>query len=235
MTGLLISVRDSTEAQAALRGGADLIDIKEPRSGSLGAAEVATWREIANVVGTERPLSVALGELQDAGVRDLARQAAGMRFAKIGLAGCRDDSGWAQRWQAAIAGLPDDVASVAVIYADHAIAGSPVPSVILQHAIQFGCAAILFDTHSKTRGHLFDHLDKHSLWPLLRDARQADMKIVLGGSLRGELVRRALELEPDFIAVRGGVCRGERGNAVDQRLIEILAEMIRDDSPFADC
>ncbi len=227
MTGLLVSVRDSNEAQAALRGGADLIDIKEPRAGSLGAAEVETWSEIADVVGTERPLSAALGELLEPGVCDLARHAAGMRFAKIGLAGCRDESDWSDRWREAIACLPSDVASVAVIYADYAIARSPVPAAILQSAIQFECAAILFDTYSKTHGHLFDNLGERALRPLLRDAEQAGLKIVLGGSLRGELVRRALELEPDFIAVRGAVCHGDRRGAVDQSLIESLAEIIR--------
>ena len=37
MTGLLVSVRDAAEAEAALRGGATLIDVKEPRHGSLGS------------------------------------------------------------------------------------------------------------------------------------------------------------------------------------------------------
>jgi uncharacterized protein (UPF0264 family) len=38
MTGLLVSVRDAAEAADALAGGADLIDVKEPNAGSLGAA-----------------------------------------------------------------------------------------------------------------------------------------------------------------------------------------------------
>ena len=73
MTGLLVSVRDAMEARAALHGGADLIDIKEPRAGSLGSAEVGTWREICEVVATAKPLSVALGELLDDAVCELAR------------------------------------------------------------------------------------------------------------------------------------------------------------------
>jgi uncharacterized protein (UPF0264 family) len=192
---------------------------------------VETWRKIAAVVGTETPLSVALGELRDDSVCDLARQAAGIQFAKIGLSGCRDESNWSDRWHEAIACLPNDVASVAVIYADYALARSPNPAAILRHAIRFGCAAILFDTYSKSHGHLLDHLDERALRPLLRDAKQAGLKIVLGGSLRGELVRRALELEPDYIAVRGAVCQGDRRSAVDQGLIESLAEMVRDYAP----
>ena len=231
MTGLLVSVRDSAEAQAALNGGADVIDIKEPRAGSLGPAEVETWRKIVDVVGADKPLSVALGELQDDGVCGLARQAAGMRFAKIGLSGCHDESDWNKRWRKAIDCLPNDVASVAVIYADYPLARSPVPAAVLQHAIQFGCAAILFDTHTKTQGHLFDHLGERELLPLFRDAKQVGLKLVIGGSLRGELIHRALELEPDYIAVRGAVCHGDRRGMVDQALIESLAEIIHTDSP----
>lgn len=231
MTGLLVSVRDVTEARAALNAGADLIDIKEPRAGSLGPADVATWRAIAKVVGAAKPLSVALGELQDDEVCDLARQAAGMRFAKIGLAGCRDQQDWTARWRQTIDCMPAGVASVAVIYADYPAARAPLPGAVLAHAIQFGCAAILFDTYAKSRGHLFDHLDERELQPLLRDAKQAGLKIVLGGSLRAELVSRALTLEPDYVAVRGAVCRGDRCGVVDQSLIESLAGIIHADSP----
>ena len=60
MTGLLVSVRDADEAEAALRGGAALIDVKEPRHGSLGRASAEQWRErgrqVAGRVPAERGL-----------------------------------------------------------------------------------------------------------------------------------------------------------------------------------
>lgn len=233
MTGLLVSVRDSTEALAALNGGADVIDIKEPRAGSLGAAEVGTWHKISHVVAAAKPISVALGELQDDAVFELARQAGGMQFAKIGLSCCKDDCDWSTRWHRAIACLPNAVASAAVIYADHVVAGSPLPEVIVQQAIEFECAAILFDTYSKTNGNLFDYLGEQQLRPLCREARRVGMKVVLAGSLRGDLVLRGLGLEPDYIAVRGAVCRGDRRAAVDQSLIKSLADIVHDCSSAA--
>lgn len=226
MTGLLVSVRDAMEAKAALHGGADLIDIKEPRAGSLGPAEVGMWSKIRDVVAMAKPLSVALGELQDESVFELARQAGGMRFAKIGLSRCENDRDWQQRWHRTITCLPSGVANAAVIYADHAVACSPLPSVILQQATEFGCAAILFDTYSKTHGHLFDHLGEQELRQLSCEAKQAGMKVVLAGSLQGELILRGLDLEPDYIAVRGAVCRGDRSDAVDQALIRSLADVV---------
>ena len=65
MTGLLVSVRDAQEAEAALRGGASLIDVKEPLHGSLGAALPEVWREIRAAVPRDITCSAALGELPD--------------------------------------------------------------------------------------------------------------------------------------------------------------------------
>ncbi|MCA9144880.1 MAG: hypothetical protein H6821_11740 [Planctomycetaceae bacterium] len=226
MTGLLVSVRDATEALAALNGGADVIDIKEPRNGSLGPAAVSTWGEVTVAVSDAKPISVALGELLDEATRDLAREAHGMSFAKIGLSGCGNESAWHERWRNAISCLPTGVACAAVIYADHLNANSPHPAAILSQAIEFECEAILFDTYSKARGHLFDHLDERALGSLCSEAKQAGMKVVLAGSLRDDLILRGLELEPDYIAVRGAACRGDRRNAIDQSRVQALADVI---------
>jgi hypothetical protein len=61
--GLLVSVRNAAEAAEALDGGAAIIDVKEPRHGSLGPAEPETIAAVARVVGTRRPWTMACGEL----------------------------------------------------------------------------------------------------------------------------------------------------------------------------
>ncbi len=67
MTQLLVSVRSAAEAEAALAGGAHVIDVKEPSRGSLGRADDATIDEVVRVVAGRRPVSAALGELHDFG------------------------------------------------------------------------------------------------------------------------------------------------------------------------
>ena len=47
---LLVSVANATEASAALAGGADLIDAKDPLAGALGAVPIAVLAEIHAVV-----------------------------------------------------------------------------------------------------------------------------------------------------------------------------------------
>ena len=50
MTKLLVSVRDAAEARLAVEAGVDLIDVKEPSAGPLGAAAAETLAEIAAAV-----------------------------------------------------------------------------------------------------------------------------------------------------------------------------------------
>ncbi|HQX54039.1 MAG TPA: (5-formylfuran-3-yl)methyl phosphate synthase [Planctomycetaceae bacterium] len=69
MPQLLVSVRNAVEAIAAVEGGADIIDVKEPNRGSLGCAAPDVIREIGaavrNCLSSLRPLSLALGELTE--------------------------------------------------------------------------------------------------------------------------------------------------------------------------
>src|SRR2546427_8549907 len=56
---LLISVAGPAEARAALRGGADVIDAKDPRRGALGPVSVQRLAAIRAAVAGARPLSAA--------------------------------------------------------------------------------------------------------------------------------------------------------------------------------
>src|SRR5256885_5043898 len=62
---LLVSVRGSVEARAALAGGADVIDAKDPARGALGPVQRDRLAAIRRVGGAARPLSAALGGADD--------------------------------------------------------------------------------------------------------------------------------------------------------------------------
>src|SRR5437899_1595244 len=62
---LLVSVTCAAEASAALAGGADLIDAKDPRAGALGAVSAEVLREIYAAVAGQRPVTAALGDAGD--------------------------------------------------------------------------------------------------------------------------------------------------------------------------
>ena len=81
--GLLVSVRSADEARVALAGGADLIDVKEPR-GSLGRADVDVIESVITEVGGRVPISAALGEWTS---WTTAAIPPGLTYVKWGLSG----------------------------------------------------------------------------------------------------------------------------------------------------
>ena len=100
MTGLLVSVRDVEEATDVLRAGVDIVDVKEPTDGSLGAASPQVWQQVVDQLAGSVPVSLALGELRDEALgQRLAGIPAGTAYVKIGLAGCQHEAGWRNRWR----------------------------------------------------------------------------------------------------------------------------------------
>lgn len=225
MTRLLVSVRSAAEARLALAGGADLIDVKEPIAGSLGAASAQVWREVVGTVAGVRPLSAALGEVRDFQPGDL-NALADYQFAKLGLAGCRGLSDWIERWRAALSTLPGHVTPVAVAYADDHAAESPAPWEVARIGFELGCRALLIDTYYKSNGGVFDVIGQAELRETFQQTRRLGMMVVLAGSLRLVRLQDALSLEPDFIAVRGAVCQGNRENALDEQLVRTWADQL---------
>src|SRR2546430_11326761 len=90
---LLVSVRGSVEARAALAGGADVIDAKDPARGALGAVQRDRLAAIRRAVGAARPVSAALGDARDdAMVAAGAAAAAGVAFVKLGFGGVTSEA-----------------------------------------------------------------------------------------------------------------------------------------------
>ena len=90
---LLVSVRGSVEARAAVAGGADVIDAKDPARGALGAVRRDRLAAIRRAVGAARPVSAALGDAGDAAMVAAAAAAArGVAFVKLGFGGVTSEA-----------------------------------------------------------------------------------------------------------------------------------------------
>jgi uncharacterized protein (UPF0264 family) len=210
--GLLVSVRSVAEAEAALAGGADLIDVKEPARGPLGRADDAVIAGVLQAVAGRRPVSAALGELRDAAPCPLR----GLAFAKWGLAGAGPD--WEDQLQAALESLRAVDAAcrpVAVAYADWRRAQAPPPAAVADFAARHA-AILLLDTGVKDGSTLLDWLAPPQLSELRKQTRQAGVPIALAGSLGCREIAALADLQPDWFAVRGAACLdGQRGQAID--------------------
>jgi (5-formylfuran-3-yl)methyl phosphate synthase len=176
-TKLLVSVRSADEAQLAIDADVDLIDVKEPNEGSLGAASEQTLHEIATVVGSRKLLSASCGELinwspvQDFNVFN------SYNFAKIGLHGCCDWCQWRPRWLEWRNSLPVTTQPVLAIYVDSDAADSPSIFTLIDFAKQENVGNILFDTFDKTGPGLCEIFKADELSEIVQSLKKHGHKI----------------------------------------------------------
>ncbi len=216
MTKLLVSVRSVAEAEAALAGGAALIDVKEPSRGSLGPADETTVAAVIGCVQQRRPVSAAMGEL---GAVAPPLRTRGLSYGKWGLAGRGSDVGWRKELAGTAGRLSRTDPScqlVAVAYADWQRAHSPPPAEVCVFAQHQRCGAFLLDTWCKDGSTLLDWLSTAEIGRLCSICRAAGIPVALAGSLRLAHVPLLAPVQPDWFAVRGAVCRGgARGRELD--------------------
>jgi uncharacterized protein (UPF0264 family) len=231
---LLVSVRAEREVAAALAGGADIIDAKEPARGSLGAVTPPVLGAIAALVPPGVPFSVALGdpttpEQARRAVSDLTleRRAAPI-YVKLGAAGFRSVRRVTAMLDAALeaaARLPGDPVPVPVAYADHARAATLPCEQVLESAVAAGASAFLIDTYIKDGAGLLDWIEPDRLRRLVETARTRGLLVALAGSLDLTAIDRVAGLA-DVIGIRGAACRGGRQGVVDRELVGRVRERL---------
>src|SRR5262245_29817612 len=155
--GLLVSVRSADEARAALVGGADLIDIKEPSRGPLGPAEPEVIDSIVAAVAGRVPVSAAPGEWLD-WVPDFYPK--NVNYIKWGLSRMATvaDSALFHSARTQTGARP-----VLVAYADFVRADSPLPTRLAHIACEYHFSAFLIDTAVKDGSSLLDWIEPAKL------------------------------------------------------------------------
>ena len=211
MTKFLASVRDAEEAQAVLAAGADIVDLKDPAKGALGAVGLATIKAcVANVAGRV-PVSATVGDLpMDANsVTDAVRATAacGVDYIKLGVMPGGDP-------QACFARLRTERPRpnlILVFFADAMPAFDPITA-----AVEAGARGVMLDTAGKQAGSLLDHMALGEIDRFVTAARREGLIAGVAGSLRSAHVAPLLALQPDIIGFRGALCHGGvRGSRLD--------------------
>ena len=232
---LLVSVRDRTEASAALDGGADLIDAKDPSTGALGAVAEDALHAIASVVGRARPLSAALGDATDPpAIERLAcvYAAAGAALVKVGFAGVASAERVATLIAAAVrgarAGSEGRSGVVAVAYADADPSASIVPTALLDAAARAGASGVLLDTADKNGLRLPSLISPTMLASWVAEAHEAGLFVALAGRLTAADFPLVRSIGADVAGVRGAACDDGRNGRVSAVRVRNLRSACND-------
>ncbi len=201
MTRMLASVRDLPEAFIALEGGADIIDLKEPSRGALGAVAPDVLRTVARELAGRVPVSAVTGDLPllpEPVTRAVAAAVeAGAAIVKLGLfpggdpdAALRALQPFARRAQL-----------VGVLFADREPDLSLLP--LLARA---GFAGAMLDTATKGTGGLLQHMSLPALHRFTAACTAHGLFAGLAGALEAPDVPRLLVLKPAVLGFRGALC-----------------------------
>jgi uncharacterized protein (UPF0264 family) len=223
VTRMLASVRSVDEARVALAGGADVIDLKEPLAGPLGAVPASVAAEVVRLVDGRAPVSAAVGDLPAspallrAAVEQMA--ATGVSFVKVGLFGRGPFDAYLEGL-APLARL--GVAMVAVLFAD---CGPDFG--LLGSIAAAGFQGVMLDTADKRGAGLRTHLSDEMSGEFVRRARRLRLFAGLAGSLTADDIVPLLRLRPDYLGFRGALCVGQaRGSALDPDAVAAVRRRI---------
>jgi uncharacterized protein (UPF0264 family) len=215
---LLVSVVDADEARAAAAAGADIVDVKNPAEGSLGAPAPAVIAAVRATVPTELPVSAAIGDMPDlpgtAALAALGAASCGATFVKVGLWGVSTEDDAVVLLRAVRDAVPD-AAVVAAAYADaRRVEHAPLaPERLPRVAQAAGVGVCLLDTAVKDGRGLFEWLAPVALAALVAEAHDAGLEMALAGALRADDLPLVRETGADIAGVRSAVCAGGRRSA----------------------
>jgi uncharacterized protein (UPF0264 family) len=228
---LLVSVVSAEEARRALAGGADIVDVKDPREGALGAPAPRVLSEVIRVVGAAAPVSVALGDLPNlphtAALAARGAALSGAAYVKVGLRGVRELDGAVALTRAVADGVGSQSAVIAAAYADADALDPPslAPGWLPELVERAGISGALVDTFVKDGRGLYGWLTESQLAELIVRTHEANASFAVAGQLtRSQLCRVAA----DVVGVRSAVCHGgDRAADLDAELVAAAAAEIR--------
>lgn len=232
---LLISPKNAREAAEAIAGGADIIDVKNPSEGPLGANFPWVIKEIRKLTPEKLEVSCTIGEAPSipASIALAAYGAAslGVDYVKVGLYGTKTLQNAVtllQNVSRAVKDYNSKVQVVAAGYADFQRAQSIDPLLVPQAAAEAKVEVAMLDTAVKDGKRLFDFLTNEQLSEFVGLAHKKGLGAALAGSLRKQDLPAIYNSGADIAGVRGAACSNSNrvtGHITKEKVRE-LAEII---------
>ena len=226
---LLVSPSSLEEAERAL--AADIIDVKRPAEGSLGANFPWVIRAIRAM--TDKPISAAIGDFDNrpggAALTALGAAVSGADYIKCGLMVETEDQAGAL-CEAVTRAVKDDYPEKKVViaaYSDFERLGTVSPFAVVPLAAAAGADLVMIDTGKKDGRSTFEFMDEAMLTRFVELGHEAGLGVALAGSLVFDDLPALRRIAPEIIGVRGMVCGGDRTAMLQEELVREAMAALR--------
>ena len=226
MSQLLASVRSLEEARAIHAAPVDVLDMKEPHRGALGALDAKVVREIVRWSAGRHTLSATVGDLPpdpDVIAKRVAELAeVGVNYIKIGFF----DNGYFASCAGALQPLAKQHALIGVLFADR-LNDFEGPCRLLGSA---GFTGVMLDTADKSSGSIREMVDRQRLQQFVRTAHEMALLCGIAGSLKLADIEPLVSLAPapHYLGFRTALCQdGQRNNPICAKAATRIAAKLR--------
>lgn len=233
MTQLLISVTCIDEARIALEHGADLIDLKDPSQGALGALPQHT---IAEVVSFVKQSGHPANRLTSATIGDLPMKPqliveqvellaeTGVDIIKIGF--FDDGENRIHAYESCLSALAplakNGLKLIAVLFAEF-----KYPDSLIFSIKDAGFYGVMLDTAIKNGATFLDYFTAQEINLLSEKVTVNNLIFGLAGSLTVQHIVKVKLFNPNYIGFRGGVCiDNQRKFMLDSVKIEAIRKLL---------
>ena len=223
---------DEKEASAAIAGGADIIDVKNPQEGPLGANFPWVIKRIREITPKNIQVSCTLGEVPNLpgsiSLAALGAASLGVDYIKVGLYGLKTAQEAVcllQNVNRAAKECNPNIKLVAAGYADAQRAGTLDPMLIPEIASKAGVEVAMLDTAIKDDKNLFNFLTPQQLAKFVNYSHKLRLEAALAGSLRKQDLPLVYSLGADIAGARGAACTNNdrvKGQITEKQVRELI-------------
>ncbi|CAC9626062.1 4-(hydroxymethyl)-2-furancarboxaldehyde-phosphate synthase [uncultured Gammaproteobacteria bacterium] len=216
MNKMLASVNCLEEAMIVEQAQVDIIDLKQPSLGALGALELDVVSQIVNSPQLSKAISATVGDLPmqaDTIFNAVEKMAAtGVDYVKIGFF---PEGNWLPIIQQLKSLTQANIKLIAVLFADQ----NPDLNTLKDFALA-GFCGVMLDTMDKKNGSLTQVMPRQEIQNFVENSKKYKLLCGLAGSLRLQDIANLKPLQADYLGFRGALCnQHQRTSAIDQQAL----------------
>ncbi|WXG42413.1 MAG: (5-formylfuran-3-yl)methyl phosphate synthase [Candidatus Freyarchaeum deiterrae] len=237
---LLISPKDEEEALEAIAGKADIIDVKNPSEGSLGANFPSIIRRIREITPIELEVSAAIGDFPNkpgtASLAALGAAVSGANYVKVGLHGVniyQDALYFAKQVVRSVKDYNPNIKVVIAGYADAHKINAIDPSLIPQITSEAGADVAMVDTAIKDGEGLLDLWSWDTVENFVKEAHDKNVLVALAGSIKKVELPLIRDFGADVVGIRGAACeKSNRQGKIVRGRVQELSNILHEVTQF---